>query len=193
MIIQNAWSTRSKLSSRACIVPPTWMPLQVPDLEVPSATAPAHERRRPSCGCPPRGRRRSGALVRRRGGPPDQAALPACRPGSPEPPSGTAQGGLTQYRSSVGGVGAGVPPTPSVLSHACLYRPSAKIFCSASLIWSRPCLSFNARPIPYGSWLNGSPTTWSWPAYFAEYPARMMSSVLTASTLLPISAVTHLE
>ena len=90
-------------------------------------------------------------------------------------------------------MGAGVPPVPRVASHAALYRPSVKIFCSASLIASRPFLSSLASPMPYGSLLNGLPTTLSWPAYCAAYPARMMSSVLTASTLLPISAATHLE
>src|SRR5262249_45473631 len=89
--------------------------------------------------------------------------------------------------------GAGGPPFPRVLSHGCLYRPSLKVFCSASLTASRPFLSSLASPIPYRSVLNGLPTTFSLPAFCAAYPARTMSSVLTASTLPPSSAATHLE
>src|SRR6266511_2629297 len=83
----------------------------------------------------------------------------------------------------------------SVASQAALYRPSAAAAFRISLILSQLDLSSFFRPMPYGSVLNGLPTTLSLPANCdcAAYPARMMSSVVTASTEPWASASTHLE
>jgi hypothetical protein len=53
-----------------------------------------------------------------------------------------------------------------------------------SLILLQPAVSVFFSPMPYGSVLNFLPTTLNLPAYCgcAAYPARMMSSVVTAST-----------
>ncbi len=63
------------------------------------------------------------------------------------------------------------------------------------MIFSQLDLSSFFSPMPYGSLLNGLPTTLNLPANWdcAAYPARMMSSVVTASTLPWLNASTHLE
>src|SRR3954470_19474664 len=77
--------------------------------------------------------------------------------------------------------GAALPLLPSVSSQAFLYDPSVAAALRMSLILLQPSLSVFFSPIPYGSVLNGLPTTLNLPAYcgWAAYPARMMSSVVT--------------
>src|SRR3954471_17891434 len=92
-------------------------------------------------------------------------------------------------------VGAALPLLPNVSSQGFLYEPSPTDALRMSLILLQPAESSFFRPMPYGSVLNGLPTTLNLPAYCSceAYPARMMSSVVTASTWPPASAVTHFE
>src|SRR4051794_6238451 len=102
--------------------------------------------------------------------------------GTPAPP---VTRGQPQFVSlPVSSVGAARPLSPSVLSHAALYDPSAAAAFRMSLTLVQPAVSVFFRPMPYGSSLNFLPTTLNLPAYCgcAAYPARMMSSVVTAST-----------
>src|SRR6266545_1999888 len=119
----------------------------------------------------------------------------AARCGEPPPDSRTDERQAQLVSFVVSRVGAGVPLLPSVASQAALYRPSAAAAFRISLILSQLDLSSFFRPMPYGSVLNGLPTTLSLPANCdcAAYPARMMSSVVTASTEPWASASTHLE
>src|SRR6266511_2219289 len=119
----------------------------------------------------------------------------AARCGEPPPDSRTDERQAQLVSFVVSRVGAGVPLLPSVASQAALYRPSAAAAFRISLILSQLDLSSFFRPMPYGSVLNGLPTTLSLPANCdcAAYPARMMSSLVTASTEPWASASTHLE
>src|SRR5436190_16225245 len=63
----------------------------------------------------------------------------------------------------VSNAGAVLPLLPRVLSQALAYRPSEDAFLRISLILSQLALSSFFKPIPYGSVLNGLPTTLNLP------------------------------
>jgi hypothetical protein len=85
----------------------------------------------------------------------------------------------------VGGAGVG-STVPAVASHASVQVPSSNEASRTSLIHIRKSVSSSARPMPYGSSVNGSPRT-SNVGSSAAKPARMTLSVLIASTWPPRS------
>ena len=86
-----------------------------------------------------------------------------------------------------------IPAGPRFLSNAAFHAPSGSIFFSASLILVRSSVSSFFRPMPYFSSENGLPTILNAPGLCAAYPARITSSVVTASTAPFFSASTHAE
>ena len=86
------------------------------------------------------------------------------------------------------------PDGPTLASTAFCQEPSETIFSSAALTLPHSSVSPFFRPTPYFSVENGLPTTLSLPAYcgWAAKPARITLSVVTASTVPPTRASTHL-
>ena len=76
---------------------------------------------------------------------------------TPGPPSGRAI--VPSSGSTVGVFGSFSSNLPAVSFQALAYRPSSKIFSSTSLRKSRNSLSPFFRPMPYGSSVNGVPTS----------------------------------
>src|SRR6266508_5860763 len=92
-----------------------------------------------------------------------------------------------------GGVGCPGATLPAVSLHACSQRPSCSILASTSLTNPRNAVSPFFTPIPYGSLVNGLPTSSNDPASLLINPNKMTLSVVTASTCPFLSASAHLE
>src|SRR5512133_1777614 len=87
------------------------------------------------------------------------------------------------------------PDGPTFASTAFCHDPSETIFVRAAFTLLHSSTSPFFRPTPYLSVENGLPTTLSFPAYWgcAAKPAKITLSVVTASTVPPTRASTHLE
>ena len=87
------------------------------------------------------------------------------------------------------------PDGPTFASIAFCHDPSETIFSIAAFTLPHSSVSPFFRPTPYRSVENGLPTTLSLPEYCgcAAKPAKITLSVVTASTVPPTSASTHLE
>src|SRR5215216_3714918 len=118
---------------------------------------------------------------------------------NPSPPQGLRRARSARYEqgSGFGGlvlVSTLKPDWPTLSSTAFCHEPSETIFSKAALTLSHIAVSPFFSPTPYFSVENGLPTTLSLPLYCgcAAKPARMTLSVVTASTLPPLRASTHL-
>ena len=73
-------------------------------------------------------------------------------------------------------------PRPRSPRTAAAHVPSSNASSSTSLIHMRKSVSSFFRPMPYGSSVNGSPTTLNSPGFWSARPARITLSVVTATT-----------
>src|SRR5690606_14524671 len=113
----------------------------------------------------------------------------------PRPPR-VSRSAVDQEQPSAGGASVGgCSPCvlPNHLSSSCLAVPSLSVFWLAWLTASQVLTSPFFRPAPSFSAVNGSPRILKLPPPCLAKPARMRSSVVTASRLLPASLATHSE